>query len=85
MNIDGHTLVQTCFACPEQYDVYFKGDQVGYLRLRHGDFTVRCPKAGGEAVANYHPKGDGMFEDDERDYFLKKAIEDINNYLGVAT
>ena len=33
-------LVKTCGACPEQYDAYFEGYQVGYLRLRHGTFRV---------------------------------------------
>lgn len=31
---------QTCFACPEQYDAVDDGREVGYLRLRHGHFTV---------------------------------------------
>lgn len=31
---------QTCFACPEQYDVYDDFYQVGYVRLRNGTFTV---------------------------------------------
>lgn len=31
---------QTCFACPEQYDVYYGSRKVGYVRLRHGLFTV---------------------------------------------
>ena len=31
-------LVQTCGACPEQYDVYEGDEEVGYMRLRHGHF-----------------------------------------------
>lgn len=31
---------QTCFACPEQYDVYDGGTYVGYVRLRHGYLRV---------------------------------------------
>ncbi len=28
-------LVQTCFACPEQYDAFIGEEKAGYLRLRH--------------------------------------------------
>lgn len=39
-------LVQTCSACPEQYDVLDDdGFQIGYLRLRWGEFTVEVPDA----------------------------------------
>ena len=31
-------LIQTCGACPEQYDAFIGEEQVGYLRLRHGYF-----------------------------------------------
>lgn len=37
--IDLH-FEQTCFACPEQYDVYYRTQKVGYVRLRHGVFSV---------------------------------------------
>lgn len=38
------TLVQTCAACPEQYNaVDRRGKIVGYLRLRWGSFSVYCP------------------------------------------
>jgi len=30
------TLNKTCGACPEQYDVFLEGENVGYMRLRHG-------------------------------------------------
>ena len=41
--INGYLLVMTCECCPEQYDVYKNDEKVGYLRLRHGVFTVDCP------------------------------------------
>ena len=41
-------LVLTCGACPEQYDAFDGERQVGYLRLRHGHFTVTCPDVGGD-------------------------------------
>lgn len=74
MNIE---LVQTCGACPEQYDVIFNGEKVGYLRLRHGCFTVRYPDCTGELIYEDYPKGDGIFEPDEREIYLEKAIEAI--------
>ena len=35
-------LVNTCDACPEQYDVFRGEEKVGYLRLRWGSFTAEC-------------------------------------------
>lgn len=70
-------LVQTCTACPEQYDVYDGKKQIGYLRLRHGHFTVYYPNVFGELIYEANPNGDGIFEDDERKDYLdaaKKAI-----------
>ena len=66
-------LVQTCGACPEQYDAFIDGKQVGYLRLRHGYFTVQYPNVGGELVYEAETKGDGLFEDDEREGHLIAA------------
>jgi hypothetical protein len=45
------TFVQTCPACPEQYDAVDEtGQQVGYLRLRHGRFRVDYPHNGGTTI-----------------------------------
>jgi len=74
-------LVRTCVACPEQYDAFMNGQQVGYLRLRHGCFRVECPNYGGETIYEAEPKGDGIFEDYERDFYLEKAKEAIFNKL----
>lgn len=74
----GYRACMTCFACPEQYDVYSpSGEQVGYLRLRHGTFRADYPDCGGETVYTAYPRGDGCFEDGERDFFLQEAIESI--------
>lgn len=40
MNHEDLELKQTCFACPEQYDVYHGTEKVGYIRYRHGFFIV---------------------------------------------
>lgn len=74
-------LVQTCAACPEQYDAFLDGKQVGYLRLRHGTFRVDYPNCGDETIYSALPKGDGMFEDDEREYYLYEALRAIKKRL----
>jgi hypothetical protein len=66
-------LVQSCYACPEQYDAYHGDQIVAYLRLRHGRFTVECPDIGGTLVYEAHPEGDGIFVDDERSFYLGHA------------
>lgn len=79
-------LELTCSACPEQYDATYSGQQVGYLRLRHGNFTVECPDVGGKLVYEAQPEGDGIFEDEERDYYLSAAkmkIADWCNAQGI--
>ena len=85
MQILGYTLKMTCGACPEQYDVFdSEGKQVGYLRLRGGNFRVYYPDTGGELVF-YHRFEDyplmGMFSDDkEREFFLTEAVKAIHNH-----
>jgi len=81
IDIDGLRLVCTCGACPEQYDVFDGDVQVGYLRLRHGWFRADVPVAGGETVYESYPKGDGIFEDDERLIELTKAIKAIKEHI----
>jgi hypothetical protein len=66
-------LELSCGACPEQYDAYLGPNLVGYLRLRHGYFSVCCPDAAGEEVYEAYTVGDGMFDPDERDFFITKA------------
>ncbi len=79
--IDGCRLIMTSMACPEQYDVFDENDKkVGYLRLRHGTFRADAPVVGGDTVYESHPKGDGVFEDDERIPELRKAVAAIKNY-----
>jgi hypothetical protein len=73
-------LRRTCYACPEQYDAYDGDEKVGYLRLRHGSFTVESPDCGGTLVYSASPLGDGIFEDDERDYHLRFAVDAIQRF-----
>jgi hypothetical protein len=67
-------LVQTCGACPEQYDAYLNNEKIGYLRLRNGSFRAEYK---GQTVYHCHPNGDGMFEHDERDRHLNGACAAI--------
>lgn len=74
-------LVETCGACPEQYDAFLDKKQVGYLRLRHGSFTVDYPNAMGGTIYHAYPKGDGMFHSEERDFYLTEAKKAIISHL----
>lgn len=75
--ISGCVLKRTCYACPEQYDVYFGDFQLGYLRLRHGTFTASLYNYDGPTVYHGYPKGDGIFETDERIFFLTEACDSL--------
>jgi hypothetical protein len=75
---NGIKLVQTSLAYPEQYDAFDEvGNQVGYLRLRHGIFRVDVPECGSKTIYKAAPDGDGSFEEDEREKYLIAAIEAI--------
>ncbi len=79
MTPDELHIVQTCWACPEQYDVFHGNSeaQVGYIRLRGGRMRVDCPDVGEEVVFEHEWPDDpykGEFEDEEeRQHFLTKA------------
>jgi predicted acetyltransferase len=66
----------TCSACPEQYEVYRNEVQVGYIRLRHGKFTVQT-EVMGEIMYQAEPIGDGIFEPHEREHYLDEAMKAI--------
>jgi hypothetical protein len=75
-------FVQTCSAAPEQYDVYWGEELVGYLRMRWGHFRVECPDVGGESVLDTEePLGFAEFEDGEREYWLGQARTAILDWL----
>lgn len=77
------SLVMTCGACPEQYDAYYDGEQVGYLRLRHGYFTAQFRDPSGPIVYESPTYGDGIFEPEERDHHLTQARMAIADRLRV--
>jgi hypothetical protein len=75
-------FVQTSPACPEQYEAFDEaGNQVGYLRLRHGWFRVDFPQHNGETTYEAHPRGDGVFYDDEKEFYLQQAHDTIIHKL----
>lgn len=62
--------------CPESYDAYDeRGVRVARLRLRHGAF--RAELEDGTVVFRSRPRGDGMFEADERMPQLRAAASAI--------
>ena len=77
-------LDKTCWACPEQWDAYYKGEIVGYIRLRWGHMTVECPDVGGELVYSMWAD-DGMMgifsSDHEEKIFLDKALTAIAEWI----
>lgn len=85
-NASPYILEQTCQACPEQYDVYNEqGEQIAYLRLRHGYFKCEVPSVFGTIVYDSTPNGDGIFTDEERPVELQKAIEAIKDFYSKHT
>lgn len=72
-------LVETCPACPEQYDVHFRGRLVGYLRLRHGIFRADYYDRNKGKLTCYsaRPNGQGRFEDNERGSYLVRGCHAI--------
>ena len=84
MQILDYVLKMTCGACPEQYDVFDSdGKQVGYLRLRHGGFRADYPDCGGDTVYRYSfdYEWKGMFDNEEREFFLTEAVKAIHNKI----
>lgn len=78
MNIDGFSLVCSCGACPESYNVFRDKEHVGYLRLRHGYFRA---EHNGEVVYEANPRGDGIFEEEERSEYLTAAVKAIKKSM----
>lgn len=84
MEIKGLKFVQTCGACPEQYDVY-KGDEiVGYVRLRHSFLRCDYPCCGGETIYEKCYNEDdlgGFLNDFERMRQLNIIAKKINKRI----
>ena len=81
--VDEYRFVQTCMACPEQYDVYIDGsdEMVAYVRLRWGILTCTVPDAGGREVYQHKfEKQIGNFNnDEERETFFIEIADRLRN------
>lgn len=73
-------LIETCSACPEQYDAVISGEIVGYLRLRHGYFYAETTY-NDQRVYECTTIGDGIFASEERDFHLTLARKKIAKAL----
>lgn len=62
-------LDKTCESCPEQYNVYYDGQQIGYIRRRWDKIWAHCPNVFGEVV---HEATDDLMPAG-----LKVAVESI--------
>jgi len=69
------TLIKTCEACPEQYNVFRDEDKVGYIRLRNGFLSVYCPDCFKKCV--YSKK----FNNENLDWF--KSEKERKKYLNL--
>ena len=81
-------LVNTCEACPEQYDVYkkevFEHNLMGYIRLRWGILTLEYPYVGGEMlyIHDFYEEFKGIFNNNnERDDYLFMVICCLNTHI----
>ena len=79
---DNVILNRTCAAFPEQYDAFDSHwNLIGYLRVRHGLFTVEAPDVGGTIVYKaIISSGLGYFNDEERLAFLDKAKAELFDF-----
>ena len=60
------------------------GEQVAYIRLRHGCFRVDAPICGAKEIFYTEAcKGDGRFDDDERMIFLQQAVDAVKKHYEV--
>lgn len=78
---------ETCGACPEQYDVFIEGKQVGYVRLRWAHLRCEYPDVGGREVYSHSWGGksglDGYLgefpSNEEREFHLERIAEILYN------
>jgi hypothetical protein len=80
-NFSGYRFQLGSYACPEQYDVYWNGVVVAYVRLRHGTLRVHVPDFPGKVILETtQVEGDGCFTNSERPQQLKRVTEAIDSY-----
>ena len=81
MKVEDLILKQTCDYCPEQYDVIYNKDRIGYIRYRHGIFT--CQPVIKNEIQYYYLVYESFnnwcltLHDDNREYLLLKSKEEL--------
>ena len=74
-------FLNTCYASPEQYDVYRdNGEICGYIRLRWGSLYAEYPCIDGKVIYSYTFSDNfkGIFDDDnERDQYLTMIAKEF--------
>ena len=82
---EGFIHKNTCMACPEQWESFYDGKQVGYIRVRFGTLRVYCPGALDKLVLEHTWDGDdykGRFDSvEERREWLHSAHQAIKAWL----
>jgi hypothetical protein len=84
MTGDEIVLKRTCSACPEQYDAFFNGALVGYLRLRHGYFYCENTSDGSIVYEAENSAWGGCFDETSRVRELGIAIGQLASALNLA-
>lgn len=90
MEINNLEFVNTCRACPEQYNVLRDGVQVGYVRLRDSELRVDVPDCGELTIMRTDLPWDdtdasgGEFSGSARMAWLERVADAINSYGGKA-
>lgn len=70
----GLSLVLTCRAAPEQYEITKDGQPAGYIRVRHCGMQVSYPDADGEDLWDGAVDGFAGFTDHEREAKMLFAL-----------
>lgn len=84
MIIQKLNFIETCGSCPEQYNVFKGGRQVGYVRLRRGTVTCDFPDCRGDTIYShsFEDKWKSSFEDsEERDTYIDRIATAIHAAL----
>ena len=86
LELFGLTFRKTCSACPEQYEVRRRNEQVAYVRLRHGTLTVEAPDHGHDLVLKHKfARNIGAFDDDERRPWLERIARLVRDRPAMPT
>jgi len=78
-------FLNTCFACPEQYEVYRdNGFKCCYIRLRWGSLFAEFPDIDGDIIYHYEFEDSfkGTFDnEEERNYYLREISNRLKDKI----